>query len=227
MSNEVITKPPADLDGFASGYSEPVAAGSGGGNTPSTGFLGLKLKFGLDARWTDPSGNEVTAALVALDVLNRVHKWAGDGGGPLETITLKPGEAWPDITALNEGCKTEWYEKFGKMVGPWAGEHVVVFVNPTTMDQFWWPSPTSTIGACIAVRRLIQQTSHMRNFRGETVYPLIKLGHVHMPTQYGGRERPNLEVLRFVTLGGGTSRIEMKTVEPISLKEEVKDALPF
>src|SRR5262245_42644524 len=230
MSNEVITKPRADLDGFASGYSEPVTAGGGDGDSPSRNFLGLKLRFGMDARWTDPNGDEVTAPLVALDVQNRVHKWPGDGGGPLETITLAPGEAWPDITALNESCRGEWYEKFGKMIGPWAGERVIIFANASTMEQYWWPSPTTTIGACIAVRRLIQQTRHMRNFRGETVYPLVKLAHVHMPTQYGGRERPSLEVLHFVTLGGGTavgSQIEMKIVKPVTLTEETKDTVPF
>src|SRR5262245_48166570 len=231
MSNEVMTKPRrADLDGFASGYSEPIVTAGGGGNTPSGGFLGLKLRFGLDARWTDPNGDEVTAPLVALDVLNRVHKWPGDGGGPLETITLNPGEAWPDIAALNEGCKNEWYEKFGRMIGPWAGEHLVIFVNPGTMEQYWWPSPTATIGSCVAIRRLIQQTRHMRNFRGETVYPLVKLSHAHMATQFGGRERAALEVLHFVTLGGGTavgSRIEMKIVKPVTLTEETKDAVPF
>src|SRR5262245_42557662 len=190
--NTVTVKTVTELDGFASGYSEPLALGGGssGANVPS----GEKLKFTNAAVWTDPNGDVVRAKLVALNVINRVQKWPGDGGPPVETITLEPGEAWPDIAALNERCKHEWYEKFGKLVGPWMGEHVVLFFDPANMTRYWWPSPTQTIGACICVRSIIEQTQLMRRFKKALVYPLVELSHTHMNTQFGGRERPHLDI---------------------------------
>src|SRR5262249_28299713 len=106
--NEVTNKLVVDLDGFACGYSEPAHGGddgdSGGGS--GSGFPGaVKIKFDNNtAKWIDQNENEVRKA-VALDVINRVQKWGPDGGPPLETITLVPGEKWPDIDAMNETCK--------------------------------------------------------------------------------------------------------------------------
>lgn len=160
-----------EIDGFSGGYSEPVRGSDGGGGS---GFPGAtKIKFDIHtATWLDPNGDEVRE-VVALDVINRVQKWSEESGPPLETITLGPGEKWPDIAAMNEACKDEWFEKFGKMTGPWQGEHVVLFVDPDTMVRFWWPSPTSTIGSCLAVRALVEQTLLMRKFQGVSVNPLV------------------------------------------------------
>src|SRR5262245_41673838 len=119
MSNDVAKKSEAQLDGFSAGYSEPARDSSGAGGSSGGASFGIKIKFTKEARWVDPDDNDVRGPLLALDVLNRVHKWSGDGGGPLETITLKPGEDWPDIHALNESCRDDWFEKFGKVVGPW------------------------------------------------------------------------------------------------------------
>src|SRR5215472_19373814 len=113
MSSEVTKKTPVDLDGFSGGYSEPARSGEGGGEGGGSGFPGaIKLKFTNEAEWVDRNGDVVRSALVALDVVNRVQKWDGSGGPPLATITLAPGQAWPDIDALNEDCRSEWYQKF-------------------------------------------------------------------------------------------------------------------
>src|SRR5262249_54411298 len=167
--NEVTKKSVVDLDGFACGYSEPARGSddgdSGGGS--GSGFPGAgKIKFDIHTpKWIDQDGNEGHKA-VALDVINPGQKWGPHGGPPVETITLAPGEKWPDIAALNEKykckdeackgvnkpcqgngiCKGEWFEKFGKMTGPWQGEHVVLLVDPDTMVRYWWPSPTATVG---------------------------------------------------------------------------------
>jgi hypothetical protein len=221
-ANKIVKKTAAaDLDGFATGYSAPATVGDGGAS-PNSGW-GIKLKFGLDARWTDPSGDEITSVLVALDVINRVHKWPGDGGAPVETIDVRNGQ-WPDIVKLNDSCRDEWFERFGKLIGPWRGEHVLLLAAPTTAQTFWWASPTETIGSCIAIRNLVTAVQRMRQFRGEAVFPIIRLTHAHMNTAYGGRERPDLRIERFVSFGDGGA---MKTIEPPSMGEEIRDSIPF
>jgi hypothetical protein len=209
----------AIVDGL-SHYSEP-----GGGAMNSQ--LGTRMKFLKIAKWVDTEGDEITARLIATDVIRRIQEWPADGGAPVSTRTITPGEEWPDIAALNDNCRDRWYEKFGKLTGPFCGEHVVTFLDPNSLESYWWPSPVSTIGACIAVRNLVQATQRMRQFRGERVFPLCRLTHVHMPTSYGGLERPHLEVENFVTVEQGAGKITMKVVEAISVKEEVNDAVPF
>src|SRR5262249_29875667 len=153
------------------------------------GLSGVKLKF-LNGVWLDPNEQEIKAELVVLDVQRKVQKWLTDDG-PAETIVLAPGAKWPDIDAMNETCKCndeacrglnkpckstdgtckgEWREKFGKRAGPGAGEPVVLFVDPATMERYWWPSPLSTIGSAVCVRNLVSQVKLMRQFRGALVY---------------------------------------------------------
>jgi hypothetical protein len=245
-ASEVTKKAPVDLDGFSGGYSEPPRGGGGDGDDGGggSGFPGAtKIKFDIHtAKWVDANGAEIHSA-VALDVVNRVQKWPGDGGAPLETITLAPGERWPDIFALNEACKCgaeackgkicqgngtckgEWYEKFGKMVGPYQGEHVVRFVDPDTMAAYWWPSPTSTIGACICVRQLMEQTLLKRKFTGLPCYAQVEFAHTFMPTQYGGRERPHLVIKGFGTFGDGGFKL-LPNVVPTA-KQITGDSIEF
>ena len=219
-ANEVTKKAPVDLDGFSSGYSEPAHGGDDDGGGGSSGFPGAtKIKFDIHTtKWIDANGNEVHSA-VALDVVNRVQKWGPDRGPPIETIPVE-GKNWPDIFMLNEACKCgdaacsktcqgngtckgEWYEKFGKMVGPWQGEHVVLFVDPDTMVRYWWPSPTATIGACLCVRALMEQTLLKRKFMGAQVHAQVEFSHTFMNTEYGGRERPHLGIKGFGVFGDG------------------------
>jgi len=237
MVGEVMKKTETPVDGFSAGYSEPTRY-SGDDTGRSPGSFGIKIKFTKDARWVDPDDNEVKQPLIALDVVNRVHKWADDGGPPLETITLKPGQEWPDINAINETCRDEWYEKFGQQVGPWQGEHTLLFADPASMVSYWWPSPVSTIGACVALRELMTQTKRMRAARQRSdIFPLIELSHCHMPTKYGGHERPSLKVLRWITFGSDSpisvlpkptdATAGLQTVDPPSIKEELADEIKF
>jgi len=200
MSNDIAKKPNTELDAF-DGFNEAIE-GSAEQPQSSVSVLGLKLKY-LDPLWTDPDEQEVNVSLVVHDVQRKVQKWLDDSR-PAETIMVAPGQPWPDIAQMNSEClRSEWREKFGKLQGPWQGEHVVCFFDPNTMARYWWPSPTSTIGSAVCVRELVAQTRLMRSFRGEHVYPLVELGHTHMPTSYGGRERPSLVVKDWVTFGGG------------------------
>ena len=240
MSNEIDKAPKAAqaLDGF-----EGYESGIEGKETQFQSDRGssLKLKF-LNGVWLDPNEQEVKAELVVLDVQRKVQKWLSDDG-PAETIVLMPGAKWPDIDAMNAECpQSEWREKFGKMTGPWAGEHVVLFVDPATMERYWWPSPVTTIGSAVCVRNLVSQVKLMRQFRGELVHPVVEPSHQFMNTAYGGRERPHLEIKRWIIFGGPGSALPapnapaieaapssagMQTVEKPTAKEVTGDEIMF
>jgi hypothetical protein len=142
MTNDIAKRSVIELDGFE-GYDDSIE----GSDTQSHAGLGLKLKY-LAPLWTDPNGTEVRVPLVALDVLRRVQKWIDSH--PVETETLGPGEQFPDIEARNASCpQSEWRDAFGKRVGPWQAEHVVLFFDPDTMLRYWWPSPVNTVGSTL------------------------------------------------------------------------------
>jgi hypothetical protein len=212
MSNEITTSQTHELDGFG-GFTDAVE-GIDAQLQSSVSLLGLKLKY-LDPIWTDPDEQEIKAPLVVHDIQRKVQKWLDDTG-PAETKVLKPGEPWPDIEKMNAECpQSEWREKFGKLQGPWQGEHVVLFFDPATMVRYWWPSPVTTIGSAVCVRELVAQTKLMRSFKGEHVYPLVDLSHTFMPTNYGGRERPNLVVKNWVRFGEGGSLVLPAPNKPV------------
>jgi hypothetical protein len=242
MRNELETAMPHTLDGFG-GFTEAVE----GGGQPASGVSlnGLKLKY-LDPIWTDPDEQEVKGPFVVHDVQRKVQKWLDDTR-PVETIVLTPGQPWPDIEKMNNACpRTEWREKFNKLQGPWAGEHVVLFFDDKTMVRYWWPSPITTIGSAICVRELVAQTKLMRSYKGEHIYPLVELSHTFMPTKYDGRERPNLVVKNWVRFGEGGSLVlpapnqpvltgsamasnplKMQAVEKLTAKEVTGDEIRF
>jgi hypothetical protein len=200
MANEVTKPSTHELDGFG-GFTDQME-----GEDTQTGFgvslFGLKLKF-LNGAWYDPDEQKFNSPLVVHDIQRKVQKWLDDTR-PAETIVLAPGQPWPDIENMNNVCpQNEWREKFGKMRGPWQGEHVVLFFDPQTMQRFWWPSPLTTIGSTICVRELVAQTKLMRDFRGGHVYPFVELSHTFMNTAFGGRERPDLKIKDWVRFGEG------------------------
>src|SRR5262249_2052264 len=201
MGNEVEKDPKVAqaLDGFE-GYESGIEGK--GVQLQSDRGDERKLKF-LNGVWLDPNEQEVKIELVVLDVQRKVQKWLTDDG-PAETIVLMPGAKFPDIDAMNAECpQSEWREKFGKMAGPWQGEHVVLFVDPATMERYWWPSPVTTIGSAVCVRNLVSQVKLMRQFKGQLVYPVVELAHTFMDTAYGGRQRPDVGLKRRVTVRSG------------------------
>jgi hypothetical protein len=100
------------------------------------------------------------------------------------------------------------------------------------------------------VRELVAQTKLMRSYKGEHIYPLVELSHTFMPTNYGGRERPNLVVKGWVRFGEGgnlvlpapnkptltgsatataatSNPLGMQNVEPLTAKEVTGDEIKF
>jgi hypothetical protein len=65
------------------------------------------------------------------------------------------------------------------------------------------------------------------------VIPIVKLADVYMPTAYGGRQRPDLKIMRWVTFGtetkalpGDSSGVTLQPVQEPSLAEEMGDEIP-
>jgi hypothetical protein len=204
MTNEMTKKQEqelANLDGFDSFTSETEGEASSAGSSGAV-IQGTKLGFTLMCTWDPP----IEADLIAVDVGRYVQKLSPDNQFLNEyLITLDRGEPWPDIATMNhETPRGEWRTDFnGNPVGPWQGTHAVYFVNPETMEKYTWPSPITTVGSARAVRDLTDQIKLMRRFRGAHVYPIVELSHTHMPTKYGGRERPHLNIKRWIMFGSG------------------------
>ena len=57
----------------------------------------------------------------------------------------------------------------------------------------------------IAVRELIDRINWMRRFRGNAVYPIVQLSTRFMKTKFGGRLRPNFEIVSWTKFEPGSS----------------------
>jgi hypothetical protein len=197
---------------------------------------GPPIKFTNEAEWLY-NEEELPANLELLVVKAErvVVYWDGDKPDLDKTRTLGPKEPWPDITALNaEVPREDWREgPDGNMHGPYQRQYVVHFLNLKTMDKYWWP--TSTVGGGICVRDIVERTKWMRAYhRRMDIYPVVQLADVFMPTRFGGRQRPHLKVIRWITFGGGGGGGEalpapdtLKQIDPPSAKEATGDSIPF
>jgi hypothetical protein len=223
------------IDGFA-GYTNHV---EGSEQPPSVGLIrGMRIRFSADERWLDRDDNELSPdlGLIAANLERVVRKWIGDN--PVETIVLAPGQKFPNLEKLNDECpRSEWREKFGKLVGPWSAEHIFHFLEPKTMAAFTWPSPITTFGSARAVSDLVERINWMRKARcSDHIFPIVTLGKTFMQTQYGGRQRPVLEVKRWILLGGDQKLLganepaaigpPLQEVKAPSLAEELNDSIP-
>ena len=102
---------------------------------------------------------------------------------------------------LNEASpRSEWGEDYnGNPQGPWQRQRVVHFVDLNTMEKFTWPS--GTVGADICVCEFRERVRMMRQFRGARCFAIVTFGDAYMHTKYGGRQRPDLRIVRWITLG--------------------------
>jgi hypothetical protein len=250
MSDEVVKAPMRELDGFDT-YEDAVE-GEDDQQLASQVIKGTMLKFTNEAKWVTREGVEISPELelVPVNVGRVVQKWIDQV--PVETITLDPGQKFPDIEQLNaETPKSEWAEgPDGKPRGPWQAQHIVYLLNPATMDRYCFP--TGTVGGHICVRDLVDRIQWMRKFRGANVYPIVTLSSTFMKTRFGGRQRPHFEIKqRWIGFPGSKTLAPASpaplappntatetvppekeptgahTVEPPSLGEEMGDSIPF
>jgi hypothetical protein len=227
--NEVV-KPP--LDGFWA-FEDATE----GGDSPANRLIqGQLVKFTNEAKWVARNGEELssTLELVAVNVTRVVQKWKDEQ--PIETIILAPGQRFPDLEKLNDAVpKSEWREgPDGKLRGPWQAQYLVYLLNAETVDRYTYV--TATTGGGIAVRDLVDRTRWMRKVRGANVYAVVTLSDTFMPTRFGGRQRPQFLVSRWVRLSEGGTMLPAteqptlaapQAVESPTPKEEMSDDIPF
>lgn len=189
--NDVAVKVPRSLDEFA-GWTDEAESDSEQFSERS--IIGQRLRFSNEGQWLLPDQTELTKLLIAVNTRRTVVKWSKTKGPP-ETIFLKAGEKFPDLVTRNEETpKSEWIEGFdGKPKGPWEAQHIVYLVDPTSIDQYSYP--TSTTGGSIAVRELVDRILWMRRLRGSAVYPIVRLATQFMRTKFAGRLRPHFEIV--------------------------------
>jgi hypothetical protein len=200
MTNEITPKEPRSLDEFENWTDEVESHDE---QVSERAIIGQRVRF--TDKWLLPDQTQLTKPLIVVNVRRTVLKWGKDKKKRPETIFLKAGEKIPDLKKRNdETPKAEWVEGFdGKPKGPWETQHIVYMIDPTSIDQYSFP--TSTTGGGIAIRELIDRIMWMRRFRGSAVYPVVQLATRFMPTNYSGRLRPHFEIVDWAKFdpGGG------------------------
>ena len=204
MSNDLMTTRQhsvIELDGLSGGYLDDTGQGDEE-RVSSRVIQGGKIKFN-DPNWY-LNGQVITGQLLTIIAMRKiVNKWTADGK-PLETQILLPSDPFPDFKALNAKCpKNEWFEKFGKLVGPWQGQRAFYFID-TDYNRFTWASPVDTIGSTLCFRETMEQIELVRRHKGPNVFPVAELGHIDFPTGYGLKQRPYLlKIKQWVQLNPG------------------------
>jgi hypothetical protein len=180
--------------------------------TSNSIIRGTKLKFTNEAAWMTGSGEIIppNREFIVWGDIKAIQKWI-DGMPAEGSRVLEPGESWPDIEALNKQApQEEWRDAFGKSVGPWEKCRALYLFCPQTCKPFTWP--TSTKGGDRAIRDLKEAIRVARGtLYGPDAHAVVTLGNVFMPTDYGGRQRPDLKIQRFINGGpGGGGVLEAK-----------------
>jgi hypothetical protein len=216
-----------------------------GGDYSDRLIKGALLK-NVDGRWSAKDGTILRDGdeLLGLGTTEALQCWQD---GTVSKLILKPpGKPLPDVDELNAQIPREDWEKGldGNPRPPW--EHLRIAYLLRIADAMMFTYLNSTTGARIAVQRLASQVSNMRVLRGAGLVPIIKLSSKPMKTQFGEKRRPDFEVVAWRQIGGGeidgggdpTPHIEPpkkggsaeqigRSVEPVTLKEEMNDEIGF
>lgn len=168
---------------------------------------GTKAKFSKDSEWLTAGDEPMPPGVyLVINFIKITQKWPPNAGGerisapPLETIFIGADEKFPDVARWNEEApRSEWRNKFGKMVGPWEKAYVVYLVHEKTKRVFTYLANTD--GGHRAVRDLRESVRIARKAEGAPVLPIVTLADTHMPTQFGGRQRPHFEIRDYKIIG--------------------------
>ena len=194
---------------------------------------GHRVSFTNEATWVigDDEALPEDREFAVVRVLRVEQKWPKDGGAP-ETRILAPGEKFRDAKVLNEQTpREEWREGPNGPQGPWQNAYVIYMVDLNTAERFTFV--TATVGGHIASHDLAERVKWMRQFRGPC-YPIVRLTDTFMSTRFGGRQRPDFDIRRWISFGGsvngGGSAPQIagptEVTEP-SAAEVTDDSIPF
>jgi hypothetical protein len=156
-----------------------------------------------------------------------------------EVILKEPGKSLPEPDVLNAAIPEEQWPigKFsGEPEGPWK---IVAFAYLLRLhDAAGFTHINSTWGTRICVRSIRDRMRNMSRLRGASVYPIVRLTSAPMSSKkFPGRFRPEFEIVEWRQIG--PAQIEPlkqsptpseqigKPVEPVTLKEELSDEVPY
>jgi hypothetical protein len=194
-----------DGDGF-DGFEDRIACMDGEEHEASRSLIqGARIVFTNECIWqvkNNPNLPITTYELIVVDILRVVRKWQH---GKAETRILSPGEPVPDIKALNAAVPDEEKEigPNGQKTGPYQFVYCAYLFHEPSVKKFTYIS--STVGGGIAVRELVDAVKWFRKWRQGGVCPIVRLCTTFMPTHWGGRQRPYLDIIRWVKPNDGQS----------------------
>jgi hypothetical protein len=192
------------------GFNDPSERGG------ASIIKGSKIRFTNNSEWLIGDNEAIPAdqEFLVIECKKVLQKWGPDQKP--ETRVLEPGEFFPDMERLNdETPRDEWRvnDKTGKLEGPWQANMVLYLLDPKTMKAFTYP--THTVGGHIAVGDLKDEVQRARLLRGAAnLYPIVTLGDTFMNTKHGGRQRPALNVVRYVPIGDAPARPTLDEPKP-------------
>lgn len=153
---------------------------------------------------------------------------------------VPPNEKMPNVEEKNEeASREEWgpdpYNP-GKMVGPYSRILVLKFIEEPALTRFAFV--TKSVGGSIAVGDLSDKIKIIRRLYGSDTTAVVAPQTTLFKTKYGVRKRPHFEVTDRRKFGGkddgGQPLPSTKgplqlgaSVAPPTLKEEVRDEVPF
>jgi hypothetical protein len=254
MSNEVSKQQTWPKDNF--GWEPDMESTGGEVVRPVRSMQGeIKLKF-VSPNWSADGVECNGRELICYDKTYAVIRW-NDDNMPEEVIPLARGAPCPNLTEMNAAIpQSQWRTGLnGNPEPPYQLQRCLEFLNPKNMERLSWPHNITVVGSSRAAEELEGRIKITRRLRGEDVYPMVKLESKHMPTRYGGRERPCLSIIDWVRLGEhGIERIEVnvttqpqlervakagpaksaqqsvlpiQSVPEVTLKEEIADDIPW
>jgi hypothetical protein len=193
---------------------------------------GTLLKF-VDGRWADRDGTALRPdmQLLVLATGRALQRWADKI--PVETMVRRPGAELPDLDELNGKIpRSEWELGLdGSPRPPWCKQYLAYLLNIADATIFTFAN--STVGAMLAVHALEDRLQWMRALRGNEVLPLVKLSDRPLRTRFGEKRRPEFEVMGWRQFSSGAalqiadqSASNLKSVAPLSLRDEMGDEIP-
>jgi hypothetical protein len=257
MSNDVTKKETWPLDNF--GWEPEIESTDGEVDRPARSMQGdEKLKF-VDPDWSAGNVPCNGRELIVYDKTYSIIRWKDDGSGPAEVTPVERGAPPPNLKEMNAKIpREEWRIGLnGQPEPPYQLQRCLEFLDPVSMERLSWPHNVTVMGSSRAAEELEGRIKITRRLRGEDVFPLVRLEHRHMPTQYNprGRQRPYLAIVKWVRLGehgieyvdistpvqaqlerfasaqsaksAQQSVLPMQSVPEVTLEEEMDDQVPW
>jgi hypothetical protein len=155
-----------------------------------------------DGRWFTQDNPDMSGRrLLALSTGTALQRWCGQES--IDTIVGNgKGGGLPDVNELNAAIPRDQWELGldGQPRPPWQRQYIVYLLDMTDASLFTYIN--STVGARIAVTRLIECVGWMRALKGAEVFPVITTDSRPMKTAFGTKMRAEFTIVEWHDFGG-------------------------